>query len=224
MQKINYEADGRIEILLSEESSWQLFDTISKIAGGVGALTGAQGKKGKTTTSERMEIMQVSSNLNFTNNLNIQSASDVNITASNLTADNATILTGKFRDEGIDISVNSDAKLMINSAFNASQTNITVKKVTPNYVGIAVVAGGSIYLGHILTTPIGSMGPKLPILSSQIVNTMGFASAISQIPNINNDEKSFIDPIYNIRSKNTYVSQKSIEIKTDLNFNNLIIQ
>ena len=30
MQKINYEADGRIEILLSEESSWQLFDTISK--------------------------------------------------------------------------------------------------------------------------------------------------------------------------------------------------
>ena len=30
MQKINYKSDGRIEILLSEESSWQLFDAISK--------------------------------------------------------------------------------------------------------------------------------------------------------------------------------------------------
>ena len=31
MQKINYKSDGRIEILLSEESSWQLFDAISKV-------------------------------------------------------------------------------------------------------------------------------------------------------------------------------------------------
>jgi hypothetical protein len=46
-------------------------------AGAGGALTGAQGKRGRTLTNETTEIVQKSSNLNFTNDLNID-AVDMN--------------------------------------------------------------------------------------------------------------------------------------------------
>ena len=194
-----------------------------------GAATGAGAKKGKTTTNETTEIMQVSSNLNFTNNLNIQSASNIDITASNLTAENATILAGKFRDEGIDIVTNNDAKLMINSAFNILQINTTVKKVKPNYVGIAAVAGGSALIGqaigNYLTSSVSNVGPIIPITSVAVVSGVGAGYAgISGALGINPDNKSIFDPLINLRSSSKSSSTFNSEINSNLNFNSLTTQ
>ena len=79
---------------------------------------------------ETTQITQVSSVLNFANDLNIQSASDATITASKLSADTGTILTGKFRDGfGTETITNTDAKLNINSAFDTYKHTVDVEKV-----------------------------------------------------------------------------------------------
>jgi len=194
-------------------------------AGAGGALTGAQGKRGRTLTNETTEIVQKSSNLNFTNDLNIQSASDAAITASNLSADNGTILTGKFRDSGTDVIANSDVKLATNSALNTYDNKTTVRKVVPNYVGIAAVAAGTAYLGYKLTTPVGQLGPQIPIISSPIANTIAVVGLGNSSSNISSGNSGgFLNPLYNVRSKNSYSNSSSIEIKTGLNFNTLITE
>jgi hypothetical protein len=194
-----------------------------------GAATGVGAKKGKTTTNETIEIMQVSSNLNFTNNLNIQSASNIDITASNLKAENGTILAGKFRDEGIDIVTNNDAKLMINSAFNTSQTNTTVKKVKPNYVGIVALSAGSALIGqaigNYLTSSVSNVGPVIPITTVAVVSGVGAGYAgISGALGINPDNKSIFDPLINLRSSSESSSTFNSEINSNINFNSLTTQ
>lgn len=190
-----------------------------------GAATGAGGKKGKTFTEETMQITQKITTLNFNNNLNIQSASDTTITASNLKADNATILAGKFRDGGIDTITNSDAKLTLNSAFDTSKTETTTTRVKPNYVGIAVVSGVSTYVGYKLTTPVGPLGPQIPIISSSIATAIGAPyTGYSLNSNIDPDQKSFMDPLYNIRNKSSSSNYEQKEIETNFHFNNLITQ
>ena len=196
-------------------------------AGAGGAATGMQGKKGKTSTEEITRTIQVSSILNFTNDLNIQSASDATITASKLTANTATILTGKFRDSlGAEIITNTDAQLNINSAFDTYKQTSTVERVKPNYVGIAVVAGGLSYLAgageSFLTSPVGEMGPVLPLLSNGLVAGAGISyTGYSGYSNKDTDQRSILDPVLNIRSKSSSSIYKATEIKTDLNFNNL---
>jgi hypothetical protein len=184
-----------------------------------GGLLGSQGKKGKTTTNETTEIMQVSSNLNFTNNLNIQSASNIDITASNLKAENGTILSGKFRDEGIDISANNDAKLMINSAFNTYDNKTTVKKVTPNYVSIAAVSAASIYAGYKLNNYLTANG------FPYVVDSISLIAGILSSKNINpKNSGGSLDFIYNIRTSQNYKIHQQTEINSNLNFNNLTIE
>ena len=188
-------------------------------AGAGGALTGAQGKRGRTLTNETKEIIQKSSNLNFTNDLNIQSAFDTVITASNLSADSGTILTGKFRDSGLDIIVNSDAKLTTNSAFNTYDNKTTVRKVVPNYVGIAAVAAGSVYAGQQLNAYLTAQGFPYVV---DAISVIGGAVSTRNISS-GNDGGS-LDFLYNIRTKKEYDHQKRTEIKTDLNFNNLTLE
>lgn len=186
-----------------------------------GGLTGAQGKKGKTTTSETAEITQKQSNLNFSNDLNIQSASDTTITASNLTADNATILTGKFRDQNtnIETAVNSDAKLTLNSALNTYDNKTKVEKVTPNYLGIAVVSAGSVYAGYKLNKYLTTKG--LPY----VVDTISVIGGISSSKNTNPQNSGGpLDFLYNIRTGQDYKIHQQNEINTNLNFNNLTLE
>ncbi|MCE3254507.1 MAG: hemolysin, partial [Rickettsiaceae bacterium] len=192
-----------------------------------GAATGAQGKKGKTTATEITEITQIKSNLNFTNDLNIQSSGDTEIKASNLSANNATILTGKFRDQntGIEDIVNIDSQLKLESAFDSKKTETAVERVRPNYVGIAVVSGATALISYALTTPVGSMGPQIPIIPSSIATPVGFGYTVySGASNMNPNQKSLIDHLINIRSKDNSSNYKQNEIKTDLHFNNLITQ
>jgi hypothetical protein len=185
-------------------------------AGAGGAATGMQGKKGKTSTEETTSIIQVSSILNFTNDLTVQSASDVTITASKLTANNATILTGKFRDSlGAETITNTDAQLNINSAFDTYKQTSTVERVKPNYVGIAVVAGGSALAGNKLMTTV----PANYQLYAKAAGAIYTGYSVSE--NSDPDQKSFMDPMVNIRSKDSYSLTKETEIKSELNFNSL---
>jgi hypothetical protein len=201
-------------------------------AGAGGAVTGMQGKKGKTSTEETTSIIQVSSILNFTNGLTVQSASDATITASKLTANNATILTGKFRDSlGVETVTNTDAQLNINSAFDTYKQTSTVERVKPNYVGIAVVAGASAYIGNSFMkaiNPVTAAGPQVPMMvggylipsSLAIAGGLGY-TGYSGYSNNDPNHKSFMDPILNIRSKSSSSILRSAEVRTDLNFNNL---
>ena len=201
-------------------------------AGAGGAVTGMQGKKGKTSTEETTSIIQVSSILNFTNDLTVQSASDVTITASKLTANNATILTGKFRDSlGVETVTNTDAQLNINSAFDTYKQTSTGERVKPNYVGIAVVAGASAYIGNSFMkaiNPVTAAGPQVPMMvggylipsSLAIAGGLGY-TGYSGYSNNDPNHKSFMDPILNIRSKSSSSILRSAEVRTDLNFNNL---
>jgi len=97
--------------------------------------------------------------------------------------------------------------------------------VNPNNVGIAVVAGVSAYVAHALTTPVGSMGPQIPIVASNIATPVGIAyTAYSGASNVSPNQKSLMDPLVNIRSKSSSSNYKETEIKTDLHFNNLITE
>lgn len=192
-----------------------------------GAATGAGGKKGKTTTSETTQIKQVSSNLNFSNDLNIQSASDTSITASNLTADNATILAGKFRSGGIDTITNSDAKLTLNSAFDTSKTETSTKKTSPNYAGIAALSGAEALLVHygtekILSTLATKASPELiKIIAIEAAFIGSGKTGYDLKSGISPTDKSWTDSITNNRSSELSTNHISTEIKTNLNFNNL---
>ena len=140
---------------------------------------------------------------------------NIDITASNLTAENATILAGKFRDEGIDIVTNNDAKLMINSAFNTYDNKTTVKKITPNYVGIALVGGGSVYGGYLIND----------YLNPNLIKGISVALAVAGLKNFNpSNSGGILDPIFNIRTSDKYFKNLKTEIKTNLNFNNLTNQ
>ena len=178
-----------------------------------GAATGAQGKKGKTTTTETTEITQIKSNLNFTNDLNTQSSGNTEITASNLSANNATILTGKFRDQntGETTIINPDAQLKINSAFDMKETKTTVERVKPNYVGIAVVSGVKTYISGELF----GYDPSLPGIA-----LTGYSLKTDKSP----EEKGMFDLVVNFRDKSSSSTYKRNEVKTNLNFNNLITQ
>ncbi len=204
-----------------------------------GAATGAQGKKGKTEKVETTIINQIQSNLTFSNNLNMQSASDTTITASNLTAEEATILTGKFKDQntGNETIVNDDAKLNINSAFDSTKTDTTTTRVKPNYVGIAVVSAASTYAAYefsnaISPVPEVGFGPQIPSITfagyaipSALVIAGGLSyTGYSGNSNIDPNQRSLMDPLVNIRSKSSSSSYKELEIKTNLNFNNLITE
>jgi hypothetical protein len=194
-----------------------------------GATTGAGGKKGKTSVEETTKIVQVSSDLNFANNLNIQSASNTNITASNLTADSATILTGKFRNVGGDTIVNTDAKLNINSVDNITKTYSRTDRVKPNYAGVAVVAAGSALtgqaIGNYLTSPVGDVGPVIPITSIGVVSGVGAGYAgISGALGLSPDSKSIFDPLINIRSLDESSSIFRSKVNSSINFNNLTTQ
>ncbi len=194
-----------------------------------GAATGMGAKKGKTSIEEKIEITQISSNLNFTDNLNMQSASDINITASNLTADNAIILTGKFRNDGGDNIVNVDAKLNIGSAENITQTYNKTQRVKPNYVGVAVVAGGSALIGQAagsyLMSPVSNAGPVIPITSPSVVGGVGFLyTGFSGASSMSPEKKSLFDPIINTRSSSESFSIIRSWVDSSINFNSLISQ
>jgi filamentous hemagglutinin len=178
-------------------------------AAGGGALTGSQGQRGRTITNTQETTTQISSNLNFTNDLNTQSSGNTEITASNLKADNATILTGKFRDQSTnqETIINPDAQLKLNSAFNTQENNTVVKKVVPNYVGIAVVAGGAAYAGAYTEAKSGSW-----FLGQVASSDIKFGAQLIG------------GSLFNIRSKSSYSNYKETEIKTDLHFNNLTTQ
>lgn len=206
-------------------------------AAGSGAVIGAQGKKGKTATSETTQVNQVQSSIDIASNLNIQSAADTTIIASNLSADRATILTGRFKDGGTDIITNPDAKINIQSELDFTKTENTTTRIKPNYVGIAAVAFVSSYAstvaGDYLTSPVpssssGMIGPQIPIISGATANMLTGAGVAytgnSLNSNISPNQKSFMDPILNIRTKNTSSTYKETEIKTNLNFNNLITE
>ena len=183
------------------------------LAAASGAATGAQGKKGKTTVTETTEITQIKSNLNFTNDLNTQSSGNTVIKASNLTADNATILTGKFRDQstGVENVVNVDSKLKLESAFDSVKTHTTVEKVKPNYVGIAVVSGVKTYISGELF----GYDPSLPEIA-----LTGYSLKTDKNP----EEKGMFDLVVNFRDKSSSSTYKRNEVKTNLNFSNLITQ
>ncbi len=154
---------------------------------------------------------------------------NIDITASNLTAENGTILAGKFRDEGIDIVTNNDAKLMINSAFNTYDNKTTVKKVTPNYVGIVALSAGSALIGqaigNYLTSSVSNVGPIIPITTVAVVSGVGAGYAgISGALSINPDNKSIFDPLINIRSFYESSSTSKSSINSNLNFNSLTTQ
>lgn len=194
-----------------------------------GGMVGAQGKKGDSVIERTTEVKQVASNLTFTSNLNIQSASNTNITSSNLSADSGTILTGKFRsgnDKSSEVVVNSDAKLNRNSAFDTTTTIRESTSVSPNYMGIALVAGASAWLSYQIsdyfTSPIGATGPQLPIISAGLANGIGIAALGSGIPNASPDHKSLLpDVLFNLRDKGSSSKTTQTEVKTNLNFRDL---
>ena len=178
---------------------------------------------------ETTKIIQVSTDLNFTNNLNMQSASDTNIIASNLTADSATILTGKFRDGGSDTITNTDSKLNINSADNITKTYNRTERVKPNYVGVAVVAAGGALagqaIGSYLTSPVSAAGPVIPIASVGVVSGVGAGYAGTSVAlGISPESKSIFDPLINIRSSSESSFTSRSTVNSNINFNSLTTQ
>ena len=196
-----------------------------------GAMTGSQGQRGRTITNTQETTTQVSSNLNFTGDLNTQSSGDTVIKASNITADNATILTGKFRDQSTnqETIINPDAQLKLNSAFNTQENHTTVRKVVPNYVGIAAVSAGATYAGakaeaalegSSFAKSLGSLPENIPFIGGDILPQLGnFATS-----KIISSSAGQIDPLFNIRNKSSSSSYKQTETNTNLHFNNLITE
>jgi hypothetical protein len=182
-------------------------------AGATGAAVGAEGKRGRTLTNETTEISQKMSVLNFNADLNIQSASDTAITASKLTADNAVILTGKFRDLITDeeIIARPDAQLKINSALNTYDNKTTVRKITPNYATIAIVSAAAALSSYKANQAI------LKLTGSQALAFLGGSAASNAITY----SASLTDSILNIKHKKSYSDYRETEIKTELHFNNL---
>ncbi len=204
-------------------------------AAGGGAMIGGQSERGRTMVNITNETTQKMSTLTFNSDLSTQSGSDTTITASKLSADNATILTGKFRDSlGADTITDSSAKLNVNSAFNTYDNTTTIHQVKPNYVGVAVVAAASQLASQALANMVspvnqfGMIGPQIPtIIMPQLIvggASLTTAAAAKIGGDVASNSLGLIDPLFNLRSKDTYSTKSSTEIKTDLNFNNLITE
>jgi len=149
-------------------------------------------------------------------------------------AQRKSLLTGKFRDQntGVENVVNVDSKLKSESAFDSIKTDTTVERVKPNYAGIAVVAGVSVYAANSFINainPVTDLGPQVPIMLGNtlipitLVKSVGIGyTAYSGASNMSPNQQSLMDPLVNIRSKDSSSSYEQKEIKTNLNFNNLI--
>jgi hypothetical protein len=84
-------------------------------------------------------------------------------------------------------------------------------------VGIALMAGGSVYVGGLIDKWSIVKGGYYP----HAVAALGAGSLISSITNIEPKNKSILDPFLNLREKDNSSSNQTREIKTNLNFNNL---
>ncbi len=184
-----------------------------------GGVTGTQSERGRTMVNITNETTQKMSTLTFNSDLSTQSGSDTTITASKLSADNATILTGKFRDSlGVDTVTDSSAKLNVNSAFNTYDNTTTIHQVKPNYVGVAVVSGLSAYAGISaekgVVKYLAGTGTVAPVVAGILGTEAGYVAG-----KVTTESLSLSDPLFNLRTKNTYSSDSSTEKKTILDFN-----
>ena len=133
-------------------------------------------------------------------------------------------MTGKFRDElGVETTANSDAQLNVNSAFDTYRQNLTVERIRPNYVGIAVVAGAAGYFGAVASNSqqvVGVSGPNKPLLMVGDYVVPGFIAS-SAASNLITKPAELFKPLFNIKSRTSYSSELITEVKTELNFNSL---
>jgi filamentous hemagglutinin len=100
---------------------------------GVGALGGAalgsQVHNGEINKDTTIITNNVSSNLNFTNSLTLNTESDINLNASNITA------------ESVEINLNGEnSELNLSSETNLHTTIHEYEKIKPNYTSIALSA------------------------------------------------------------------------------------
>lgn len=87
--------------------------------------------------------------------------------------------------------------------------------------GASAVIANSI--SNYVTTPVSDMGPVIQLISEKIVTPagilyVGYSGSSNSDPN----HKGLMDGIINIRSSQSSSSYKESEIKTNLDFNNLI--